>query len=175
MGEPTTTGGREMSRIRTHIRGNLVGYLALFVSLGGSSYAAITLPASSVGTKQLRTGAVTSKKIANGSITPSKLNGQMLGGSIRNWAHVAENGQVLAGSRGIHATLAGAEYTLTWGTKFSSGCAAFVSAAAVPGTAPIADSTGVGVGDSKGKTMVYVWTYSQGTPTPAPFNVAVVC
>ena len=38
---------------------NVVATLALFVALGGASYAAIVLPANSVGTKQLRPGAVT--------------------------------------------------------------------------------------------------------------------
>jgi hypothetical protein len=37
---------------------NVVATLALFISLGGVSYAAITLPAGSVGAKQLRAGAV---------------------------------------------------------------------------------------------------------------------
>jgi hypothetical protein len=37
---------------------NVIATLALFVSLGGASYAAITLPADSVGSKQLRSGAV---------------------------------------------------------------------------------------------------------------------
>jgi hypothetical protein len=37
---------------------NVVATLALFVALGGSSYAAFVLPANSVGTQQLRNGAV---------------------------------------------------------------------------------------------------------------------
>jgi hypothetical protein len=37
---------------------NVTASLALFISLGGASYAAITLPADSVGRKQLRSGAV---------------------------------------------------------------------------------------------------------------------
>jgi hypothetical protein len=38
---------------------NVVATIALFVSLGGASYAAVTLPAHSVGARQLRPGAVT--------------------------------------------------------------------------------------------------------------------
>jgi len=45
-----------------------VGYLALFVALGGTSYAAIKLPAGSVGAKQLRSSAVTSPKVKNRSL-----------------------------------------------------------------------------------------------------------
>jgi hypothetical protein len=41
-----------------------VAYIALFVALGGVSYAAVKLPANSVGTKQLKPNAVTLSKIA---------------------------------------------------------------------------------------------------------------
>jgi hypothetical protein len=43
---------------------NVAATLALFVSLGGASYAAIELPANSVGQRQLRTGAVTARALA---------------------------------------------------------------------------------------------------------------
>ena len=104
-----------MRRILDHIRSNIVGYVALFVALGGTSYAAMSLPAGSVGTQQLRNGAVTSKKLANGSITPGKLDARTLGGSVRHWARINQSGQVLSGSRGAHGSVAGNEYTVTWG------------------------------------------------------------
>jgi hypothetical protein len=46
----------------------LLAFLALVVALGGTSYAAITLPANSVGTKQLKKNAVTGKKVKNRSL-----------------------------------------------------------------------------------------------------------
>jgi hypothetical protein len=55
-------------RILQHFKGNLVAYLALFVALGGSSYAAVELSPGSVGTRALAKGAVTSKKLAAGSV-----------------------------------------------------------------------------------------------------------
>jgi hypothetical protein len=57
-----------MARVFAHVRGNVVAYLALFVALGGTSYAAVKLPAASVGTKQLKNGAVTAKKIRTGAV-----------------------------------------------------------------------------------------------------------
>jgi hypothetical protein len=42
--------------------------LALAVALGGTGYAAIVLPANSVGTKQIKNNAVNSSKVANGSL-----------------------------------------------------------------------------------------------------------
>jgi hypothetical protein len=47
-----------------HVRRNAIAYVALFLAIGGTSYAALHLPANSVGTKQLRNGAVTLNKIA---------------------------------------------------------------------------------------------------------------
>jgi hypothetical protein len=41
-------------KLGAHIRGNVVAYIALFIALGGTSYAAINLPRNSVGSKQLR-------------------------------------------------------------------------------------------------------------------------
>ncbi len=52
----------------------VVAFVALLVALGGTSYAAFSVPKNSVGTKQLKNGAVTTKKIKNGTVTKSKLN-----------------------------------------------------------------------------------------------------
>jgi hypothetical protein len=52
-----------LNRFTQHIRQQLVGYIALFLALGGVSYAALKLPANSVGTKQLKNGAVTGRKV----------------------------------------------------------------------------------------------------------------
>src|SRR4051794_28100191 len=47
---------------------NVVSSLALFIALGGVSWAAATLPANSVGKRQLKDNAVTGQKVANGSL-----------------------------------------------------------------------------------------------------------
>lgn len=47
---------------------DLLALLALFVVLGGVAYAAVELPASSVGTKELKAGAVNSAKVRDGSL-----------------------------------------------------------------------------------------------------------
>jgi hypothetical protein len=46
----------------------VVAFVALLVALAGTSYAAIQLPANSVGTKQLKKNAVTGKKVKNRSL-----------------------------------------------------------------------------------------------------------
>jgi hypothetical protein len=52
-----------------HLKANLVAYAALFVALGGTSYAAVRLPAGSVGTKELRSEAVTRVKLHRAAVT----------------------------------------------------------------------------------------------------------
>src|SRR6202020_984299 len=63
---------------RLHLRGPspalVVSVVALVVALGGTSYAAFSLPKNSVGSKQLKKNAVTTSKIKNGSVTASKIN-----------------------------------------------------------------------------------------------------
>jgi hypothetical protein len=63
---------------RLHLRAPspalVVSVVALVVALGGTSYAAFSLPKNSVGTKQLKTNAVTARKIKNGSVTASKID-----------------------------------------------------------------------------------------------------
>ncbi|MEA2391318.1 MAG: hypothetical protein QOK31_1427 [Solirubrobacteraceae bacterium] len=45
-----------------------MAYVALFVALGGTSYAALRLPANSVGSKQIRNNAVSSSKVHDRSL-----------------------------------------------------------------------------------------------------------
>jgi hypothetical protein len=56
----------------------IVAIVALVLSLGGTSYAAIVLPANSVGTTQLKKNAVVSSKVKNGSLTTSDISSASL-------------------------------------------------------------------------------------------------
>ena len=58
-----------MSKLLAHFRGNLVAYLALFVALSGSAYAATALPRNSVGTKQIKKRAVNGAKVKKNTLT----------------------------------------------------------------------------------------------------------
>ena len=58
------TGEADMpSRITDHIRSNIVAYLALFVALGGTAYAA-----DKIGTRDIKNGAVKSKQIGDDKV-----------------------------------------------------------------------------------------------------------
>jgi hypothetical protein len=54
--------------IFAHLRANAVGYVALFVALGGSSYAAVRLAPGSVGSAAIAKNAVTHAKLAANSV-----------------------------------------------------------------------------------------------------------
>lgn len=55
--------------MRRHLSfANVTASLALFIALGGTSYAVTQLPKNSVGNKQLKANAVTSSKVKNGSL-----------------------------------------------------------------------------------------------------------
>jgi hypothetical protein len=121
-----------MNRIVSHLRGNAVAYLALFIALGGSSYAAFVLPANSVGTKQIR----------NHAITPIKLDPKGIGASVRAWA-VIQNGTKVVASRPRARVVSWdptfAAGVVSWGSAVSRSCfplasggADFVQASLVP-------------------------------------------
>jgi hypothetical protein len=111
---------------------NVASTLALTLALGGSAYAAISLPNNSVGTKQLKKDAVISSKVKNGSLLAQDFKSGQLprgpkgdtgpqgpkgdtgprgpkgdaGPGIR-WALVKSDGTVLLQSGGITAVRAG--------------------------------------------------------------------
>jgi hypothetical protein len=83
----------------------VIALIALFVSLGGTAYAATNLPANSVGSKQLKSGAVTTRslrthavtgsKVADKSLTGTQIDSSTLG-TVPNATH-ATNADQLAG------------------------------------------------------------------------------
>jgi hypothetical protein len=167
-----------ISRSISHIRSNGVAYLALFVALGGTSYATMAPGPGSVGTRQLRNGAVTTDKLANGSVTAVKLDPRTTGGALRHWAGVNADGTISSSSgkaRVIGSPQHGG-YVISWSDTFSSRCVAV----ATP-TAPrllLGPSSGYANARVRGvhPTSVWVDTYNaQGQPSPAAFSLAVIC
>lgn len=135
-----------MSRVINHFRSNVVAYVALFVALGGTSYAAANLPAGSVGNRQLK----------NHSISPIKFQRGSIAGYVRDWAEVDQTGQVVASRP--RARLIGWTDTggiVNWGDAIPKACIAEASTDAVP---PVA---------SAGVTIL-------GGATPGPYVGAEV-
>ncbi len=63
-----------LSRLRAHLTyANVVATIAVFIALGGSSYAALKLPKNSVGSEQLKRNSITSAKVKGGSLSTTDL------------------------------------------------------------------------------------------------------
>jgi hypothetical protein len=69
-----------LSTLGTHVRHNVVGYIALFFALTGVAYAG-TLPKNSVGTAQLKKNAVTALKVKKDAVTGPKLRANAVTGA----------------------------------------------------------------------------------------------
>jgi hypothetical protein len=69
-----------MSQLRERLTyANVMATVAVFIALGGASYAAIKVPKNSVGAKQIKKNAVKASEIANSSVgTEEVANGELL-------------------------------------------------------------------------------------------------
>jgi hypothetical protein len=81
-------------RIGTYLRRQHVALLALFVALGGTSYAAVSLAPNSVATKQIKNGQVKAADVGKNAITSPKIKDGSL--QARDFAF----GQLPAGPAG---------------------------------------------------------------------------
>ena len=71
-----------LTRLRKRLSfANVTSMLALFVALGGTSYAAITLPANSVGRTQIRTSGVGQSEVAANAVGRSEIRRSGVGRS----------------------------------------------------------------------------------------------
>jgi hypothetical protein len=66
-----------MHGLSTYLRRHHIGLLALFIALGGTSYAAVSLSANSVGARELKNQAVGAAEIKDGSIMKRDLREQL--------------------------------------------------------------------------------------------------
>jgi hypothetical protein len=95
-----------MTRLRPSrpTAGLVVSIIALIVALGGTSYAAFTLPKDSVGTKQLKKSAITGNKIAKNAVGGVKIaNNAVTSAKVKDGSLLAADfkaGQLPAGAQG---------------------------------------------------------------------------
>jgi len=66
----------------------VVSFVALFVSLGGAGYAAVTLPRNSVGSAQLQNGSVGNFKLKSNAVGPKKIINGSVGAKQVNSSQV---------------------------------------------------------------------------------------
>ena len=191
-----------LARLRSKLSfANVTSVTALFVALGGTGYAAITLPKNSVGSAQIRshaigqselkTGAVTSRALHNRSLTLSDISVSAraalkgstgpqgpagpAGPTLR--AAVPSGGSVQRGNAVGAEHLGGTnEYRVAFGRDVST-CVATATLAAVPAGAGVdqPDAGRITVTQDQ-PTSVLVRTFAENsTPAERPFNLILAC
>jgi len=148
-----------MTRVIKHVRSNVVAYLALFVALGGTSYAAVSIP--------------------NHSVTPSKLDSKLLGGYVRGWVKVSSSGRLIASGGRWNASMDSASpgrYSIAWRSLPSSNCTSFGSVDVAPGPATTPGFLVSTTFKHRGHEFTGVNTYAaSGQQMPLPFDLILVC
>ncbi|MCW3050037.1 MAG: hypothetical protein JWO74_4321 [Solirubrobacterales bacterium] len=177
--------------IRRHISyANVTATLALVVALGGTSYAAFSLPRNSVGSAQIRNSSVRSTDIRNRTIrltdlansTRASLRGQQgVPGpqgppgpaAVRYFAAVSANGQLVRGNAtsSDHTNAGSGLYTIGFGAS-TSACAYSATLGTTDGNA--APAGRVTVRDDGGKVGVQTFDAS-GAAADLPFHLIVAC
>lgn len=160
-----------MTRTLEFLKHNAIALAALFVALGGTSYAAIAIPRNSVGSRQLRDGVVTSRKIHSGAITPGKLAGRSFGGRILYLAEIENNGDVATSDPAGIKTQAwnmGTGGEVVFPRAIPKRCFPLAGAAS-----PMSPTTGgapsVGTGINNSRTVVV------NVDAPIPITLTIVC
>jgi hypothetical protein len=161
-----------VTRITGFLKHNAIAIAALFIALGGTSYAAVAIPKGSVGNRQLRNGAVSAGKIKAGAVTPGKLASGSFGGRILDYVEIANNGQVLASDPKTVKTEAwniNVGGVVVFPHRVPKGCFPLASASS-PSGATTTTPPVVGVGGGDGSAQVVVRVSSETSLT-----LAIIC
>jgi hypothetical protein len=160
-----------MTRALAYLRHHAIATLALIcslLSLGGASYAAISIPAGSIGARQL----------TNGSITAVKLNPSSIAASVRAWATLAWTGawHVRASSSDIRVTSIALGEVVSWRhTRFARNCMASVTPQEnAAGGSALTGSVTTSF-DTRSGSLTIFGVASDQMPQQQSVNVLIVC
>ena len=177
----------------------VVACAALFVSLSGAGYAAIVLPAKSVGTKHLKRNAVTSAKVKKHSLLRSDFKrGQLPRGpqgpqgiqgaqgiqgpkgdpgtpATRLWAYVSATGTLRGGSGVVASSRLFAGYFSVTFNQSIVNCAATANSLHRSGDTPFNVSNHFTIMQEPTKLFVQIWNSTQNQFMDIPFALIVAC
>jgi hypothetical protein len=194
---------RYMSRIRSHVSyANVMATVAVFIALGGTSYAVSQLPRNSVGAKQIRTGAVgkselgrsavRSKHIKNRSIAVhdispaarSSLRGKQgpagpagpKGPAAATYGVVVKSNGDYLHARAVSGPNAGhSSGSGNYAVLFNTDVSTCLAAAMVAGVDGVQPENGEIVATVDGSSVFVRTRNSSGAPTDLPFHLIVSC
>ncbi len=179
-------------RLASHITyANTVATLALFVALGGTSYAAIHLGRNTVGAAQIKASAVGSSEVRNGSLRISDLStssraalkgqagpagpqGPAGAPAVGYFAAIGSGGQAFRGNAKAsnHTSSGSGSYTIIFPRDVSA-CAYTTTLGTADGSPPPTGQAAVS-SDAQGAVVVQT-TDLAGNPKDLPFHVIVAC
>jgi len=151
-------------RIARYLRRNAIALLALFVALGGTSYAALT---------------ISGRQIRNRSIDAVKLNPRSISGSIKAWVNVEQTagGLRVAGSSSpvrLEPSTDGED--IFWRRqRFSARCGALVTPQYGLAVGPTGYVTSVPGLEGRSPRLGIIGHAASGPDRPQPVFVAIVC
>jgi hypothetical protein len=155
-----------MSRAVHHLKSNAIAYVALFVALGGTSYAAFSLPPGSVGSRALR----------NHSVSAVKLDRSSIAGYVRDWARIDADGKITGSRPRAHLIVwrnSGPEPggLIEWDRPIPASCFALATTEILPQATVSYASAEVASGGSRHDGQAYVLL----SAAQKPVDVTVVC
>jgi hypothetical protein len=191
---------RYMSRIRSHLSyANVMATVAVFIALGGTSYAVSQLPRNSVGAKQIRSGAVGKSEIGKSAVRSraiknrsvalrdisltarSSLRGQQgppgpAGPSAATFGVVARKNGTYLHSRAASSQNAGhTTDTGVYEVLFNADVSGCYAVGSVAGVEEVQPENGEVVTTIAGRSVFVRTRNSSGAPTDLPFHLIVSC
>ena len=179
-----------------HLRGNAVAYLALFIALGGSAYAAIKIEKNAVRSKHIKDGQVKNRDLANNAVTSPKVaNGSLLGedfavgqlpagppgqDATNLFAHIQDGGTatVVYGEGVTGVTESGNDYFVAFNRNLDN-CVAHATAGfgqpAVTGSVLVTSFGTVNINEGTPQEMRVNFETDAGDPTDTSFMVTAFC
>lgn len=175
------------NRLRRHLTyANVMATAAVFLALGGVSYAAVVIPKNSVGNRQLKANAVTTEKIKNGTLLAADFRRRQLprGATGARGATGMTGPQGPQGQRGTpgisnYKVVVNPEIAAPAGTQTSNSADCPAQTTVISGGVAIAGgvSTSVNVNSSYPIPNEDKWEaiVNNNSATPNLFDIVAIC